>query len=287
MKVDTIRSTDNPETLVCQTARGDYFDGYVADASVDELMDGVEHDEADMQMGVKALLYKQNVVHGLDSDLQSVFDDRDITEDDLVDWLEQTDKISDVVATQEAKKASLVRRLFRREHWGPFEHPQITIAFKGVSRSLMAQLTRHRHVSFDIQSQRYVDFSYKDDPVATPPSLVADQHMTRDDGVVAVDGYESLFNDTVGDAVEAYEQMVDDDVPAEDARYVLPIGTKVNGTMSMNLRTMLHVANMREKANAQHEIREFTTEVIDTCLKEWAPMVYWLWREHGPLPESP
>jgi len=151
----------------------------------------------------------------------------------------------------------------------------------------MAQLTRHRHVSFDIQSQRYVDFSYKDDPVTTPPSLVSDQHMTRDDGVVEVDGYEDLFETTVGDAVDAYEQMVDDDVPAEDARYVLPIGTKVNGTMSMNLRTMLHVANMREKANAQHEIREFTTEVIDTCLKEWAPMVYWLWREHGPLPESP
>ncbi|MEF8776316.1 MAG: FAD-dependent thymidylate synthase, partial [Haloarculaceae archaeon] len=53
---------------------------------------------------------------------------------------------------------TLIGHLLEHGHFGPFEHAQATFAVKGISRSCMAQLTRHRHVSFDVQSMRYVAF---------------------------------------------------------------------------------------------------------------------------------
>ncbi|OYD08564.1 hypothetical protein CHM34_06985 [Paludifilum halophilum] len=38
------------------------------------------------------------------------------------------------------------------------EHLNYTFAIEGLSRSALAQLTRHRHMSFSVQSQRYVKF---------------------------------------------------------------------------------------------------------------------------------
>lgn len=41
-------------------------------------------------------------------------------------------------------------------HESPIEHASFTFAIEGVSRSLLAQITRHRMASFSVQSQRYV-----------------------------------------------------------------------------------------------------------------------------------
>ena len=41
-------------------------------------------------------------------------------------------------------------------HASPIEHASFTFAIEGVSRSLLAQITRHRIASYSVQSQRYV-----------------------------------------------------------------------------------------------------------------------------------
>lgn len=57
----------------------------------------------------------------------------------------------------EEKKENLITHLIRRGHYGPFEHPHATFTVEGVSRITMAQITRHRHASFDVQSLRYTE----------------------------------------------------------------------------------------------------------------------------------
>ena len=56
----------------------------------------------------------------------------------------------------EEKTKSFVRMLAELGHESPIEHVSFTFAIEGVSRSLLAQITRHRHASFSVQSQRYV-----------------------------------------------------------------------------------------------------------------------------------
>jgi len=180
----------------------------------------------------------------------------------------------------------LVEELLQKEHYGPFEHPQIMFHVEGMSRVTMAQITRHRHMSFDIQSMRYVDF--EDADIAVPKSLTDEDHFSRETGLVWEDNeYDpsdalQIFERAVDNSVTAYNEMVKMGVPREDARYVLPLGAKVNVTFSGNLRTMLHVANMRGKADAQWEVRELTDCVCEH-LDDWAPRTMNYFDEKGPF----
>ena len=183
------------------------------------------------------------------------------------------------------KKETLIGHLLDHGHFGPFEHPQITFAVKGVSRSCMAQITRHRHVSFDVQSMRYVAFDDVDpadvregEMVVIPPSATDPDWVGRNQKAGSVDEETveqraEIFRDTVEDAVESYQELLDLGMPPEDARFVLPIGTKVNMVMSMNARMLMHVADMRAAADAQWEIRGLTEDLLDIAA-DWCPITF-------------
>lgn len=187
--------------------------------------------------------------------------------------------------TLAAKKRTLVGHLLDHGHFGPFEHPQATFAVEGISRSCMAQLTRHRHVSFDVQSMRYVAFDDVDpadvregEMVVIPPSATDPDWVGRNQKAGSVDEETveqraEIFRDTVEDAVESYQELLDLGMPPEDARFVLPIGTKVNMVMSMNARMLMHVADMRAAADAQWEIRGLTEDLLDIAA-DWCPITF-------------
>jgi len=50
MQVEVLEATDNPDRLACRAARGDYYDGFVAEDSYSEVMDGVSYDDRDMEV---------------------------------------------------------------------------------------------------------------------------------------------------------------------------------------------------------------------------------------------
>jgi thymidylate synthase (FAD) len=155
----------------------------------------------------------------------------------------------------------------------------------------MAQITRHRHVSFDVQSMRYVAFDDVDpadvregELVVIPPSATDPDWVGRNQRTGQVDEEtaaerEEIFKDTIEDAVESYQDLLDLGMPPEDARFVLPIGTKVNIVMSMNARMLMHVADMRAAADAQWEIREMTETILDHAA-EWCPITFDYYEEH-------
>lgn len=191
----------------------------------------------------------------------------------------------------EEKKRTLIGHLLSHGHYGPFEHVQATFAVKGISRSCMAQITRHRHVSFDVRSMRYVSFDEVDpedvgdgELVVTPPSASDPDWVGRNQKGGAVDDEtiekrEQIFRDSVQRSVEDYQELLDLGMPPEDARFVLPIGTEVNMVMSMNARMLMHVADMRAAADSQWEIRDMTERVLDLA-KEWCPITFDYYEEN-------
>ena len=75
------------------------------------------------------------------------------------------------------KVASFVEMLSEIGHESPIEHVSFTFGIEGVSRALLAQITRHRMASFSVQSQRYVaenDFEY-----VTPPEISANPEALK------------------------------------------------------------------------------------------------------------
>lgn len=263
MEVYIVSSTENPEELVCRTARGDYTE---TDTKLVP-----ENDQFQTVTGDSTYV-KRNTASS-------------------VQWAdEHITTVLDGVSgdTLDEQKRHLLNRLISAGHFGVFEHPQITIGVKGISRVTLAQITRHRHLSFDVQSMRYVDMGSEGDAVI-PPSLTDDDHVSAEEGTVDVanrEFWEEKYAEEVTNLFALYESMVEDGVPKEDARYLLPLGTTVNLHISGNARSMLHFVTIRNKADVQDETRELAQQ-ITTLLEKWMPITMELYQESGPHQLSP
>lgn len=253
MNVGLLESTDGAEKVICKAARGDYMSGWNARKSFDDIMSVVDCKERHYERAEENNYYPEET--------------------------EET----------EAKMIAFLEKQYSRGHFGPAEHVHISLSVEGVSRSAMAQVTRHRHMSFDVQSQRYVDFSEKR-PVM-PRSMVAESSLSRQKGLVELDDRTKekaryAYEEATQQAFETYEILVEQGVPKEDARFVLPEGTPVNMTVSGNARSMMHVLNLRQKASSQWEIRELANK-IGELLEEWVPYTGTWFSENAPLKISP
>lgn len=142
----------------------------------------------------------------------------------------------------------LIRMIHSSGHVSTLEHLSYTFAVEGVSRALLAQLTRHRAgFSFSVQSQRYVKFGSDD----------------RSDGFdyVVPDTCEDLaerqtvFADAMTQLQYVYDKLRSLGVPAEDARAVLPNAAACNLVLTVNLRALLDFyAKRKAGRGAQSEI---------------------------------
>lgn len=157
-----------------------------------------------------------------------------------------------------------IRRLIRDGHDSVLEHASATFLVEGISRCCMAQLTRHRHASFTVESQRYVNVG---DAGAVAPESIAADSKTGD-----------AYWEAVLGAKRAYGELVDEGVPEEDARYVLPGGTVTRLIVTANFREWRHIIRQRAHPAAQWEIRELVT-AIQAILAEHAPSVFGLHEE--------
>jgi thymidylate synthase (FAD) len=153
---------------------------------------------------------------------------------------------------------SLLKQLILRGHLSPFEHASFTFAISGISRVTSHQLVRHRLASYTQQSQRYV--TVKNLSYVTPATVSTDP------------GIESKYHEVVRSAHELYLKMVEADIPAEDARYVLPQAMETNLVMTMNARELMHACSLRLCLRAQWEIRELF-EKIKGEVEEVAPHI--------------
>jgi thymidylate synthase (FAD) len=161
----------------------------------------------------------------------------------------------------------LFRHIVNSGHTSTLEHLTFTFAIEGVSRALLAQLTRHRvGFSFSVQSQRYVRFGSDDKTggfdYVVPPS-VTDDKITKDpsDEKRTWTAY-GLFVEAMEKAQELYDLLRKAGVPPEDARMVLPNAAATNLVMTANLRALLDFYSKRRKGRgAQWEIAELAEKL--------------------------
>lgn len=192
----------------------------------------------------------------------------------------------EIMASADGDTEDLLDHLMRSGHWGPFEHPQATIAIEGVSRVMMAQITRHRHFTFDIMSLRYVDVDgVPRDVCYVPPAedLQASRGGTHD---VAPDPARKRIVESYERSIEDYRELLDTGCPPEEARRVLPLGTRVNIVMSGNARAWMHALKVRTKADVQAETRK-TAEGIFDELRQWMPHTFERYDEMLPMELGP
>lgn len=154
------------------------------------------------------------------------------------------------VCTNSAKPESSLRHSVEAGHESVLEHAVFTFRVEGLSRAALAQLTRHRLASFDVQSQRYVRIHGVD--------LVIPETIRSSDFYVEAG---SLMEDVMN----LYQRMVDAGIPAEDARYITPQAVPTVLVMTMNARELRHFFSLRCCNRAQWEIRHLADEMLMIC----------------------
>lgn len=187
-------------------------------------------------------------------------------------------KNTDSTDTRKEKLRVFIERAIQRGHWGIFEHPKAYFVVEGLSRDQMAQITRHRvGTSFDVQSMRYVDFD--DASFELPDMDDVDNIGTEEDGDLSFSP-QFYMEQSFKRSLATYNDLVEHGLDKEHARKVLPIGTHVNMTFSINLRALLHVADLRVSGAAQDDTRSFMEGVMSEA-SGWAPITVSEYREHG------
>ena len=168
---------------------------------------------------------------------------------------------------QEQKTAEEMLRLLDRimtsKHLSVIEHSSMTFAVKNVSRTLLAQYSRHRiGVSLSVQSQRYVS----EQSAKLPDGLfshVVPQVIRETPG--AYDRYVASMKEIQ----RAYDDLLHLGVAKQDARFVLPGGICTNFVTTLNLRSFMDIYEKRVTTpGAQWEIREMMIQMRDLLVVE-------------------
>lgn len=149
----------------------------------------------------------------------------------------------------------LFRQIHSSGHTSTLEHISFTFLIEGVSRALLAQLTRHRvGFSFSVQSQRYVKFG-SDNKSGGFGYVVPPKIQNNPDALYRYEG-------AMEEAQRMYDTLRELGVPAEDARSVLPNGASTNLTMTANLTALLHFYGKRKPGRGgQFEITQLAETI--------------------------
>lgn len=162
----------------------------------------------------------------------------------------------------EEQRKKFIRRLTEYGHFSPIEHASFTFGIEGVSRALLAQITRHRLVSFSVQSQRYVNKSGENafDYIVPPAIAALGEEATNKyaDQMATMQGWYEQWVKDLGSAGESSN---------EDARFVLPNACETKMIMTMNARELLHFFRLRCCNRAQWEIRALAYQMLRLCHK--------------------
>lgn len=160
----------------------------------------------------------------------------------------------------EDRVRSVLSTIMKSGHFSTLEHASYTFAVDGVSRTLTHQLVRHRLASFNQQSQRYVKFTDGIDAVI-PPSIQGNEAALR------------IFDAAMKHTEDAYAELLSLDIPAEDARFVLPNATETKIVITMNVRELLHFFKLRCCNRAQWEIRDLAHKMLELVYPT-APFIF-------------
>ncbi|MDX8382506.1 MAG: FAD-dependent thymidylate synthase, partial [Ghiorsea sp.] len=163
---------------------------------------------------------------------------------------------------KEGSAAKLVKACMNKGHYSITEHASASFHIEGVSRSLLAQITRHRQLSFCVRSQRYCkegDFKFVTPPIPSRAGKSREQ--------------EDLFNDAMTNARFVYEALLYSGMKAEDARAVLPNACATEMVVTANFRAWYEFLSKRTDRAAQSEIRELAM-LLQGMLQKECPAIF-------------
>ena len=153
----------------------------------------------------------------------------------------------------------LLKYCIKHQHWSIFEQGFMTLEIN-TTRGLAAQILRHRSFTYQEFSQRYADSSLLSETIPLP-ELRRQDTKNRQNSIDDVDPwliqkYQILIQDHFKHAMDLYQEMLDNGIAKECARFVLPLATPTRLYMSGSVRSWIHYIELRSANGTQKEHME-------------------------------
>ncbi len=162
----------------------------------------------------------------------------------------------------------LIKYLIKHKHWSPFEMVNMCVEIK-TTRSIAAQILRHRSFSFQEFSQRYAEVTDRPViPAIRRQDVFNRQNSTDDIDPFTVQDFQLKASQLIDQSLYLYNEMLSAGVAKECAREVLPLSTPTTMYMNGTLRSWIHYTELRCDNGTQYEHKVIADEcraLIEQC----------------------
>ena len=159
--------------------------------------------------------------------------------------------------------SGLLGYCIKHQHWSVFEQAHMTLEIE-TTRGLAAQILRHRSFTFQEFSQRYANANLLDN--IEVPDLRSQDSKNRQNSIddIPQDKKETLqkkISDHFSAAMSLYDELIEEGVAKECARFVLPLSTPTRIYMTGSVRSWIHYIDLRSAHGTQKEHMDLVQEV--------------------------
>lgn len=159
--------------------------------------------------------------------------------------------------------SGLLRYCIKHQHWSIFETASMTLEIN-TTRGIAAQILRHRSFTFQEFSQRYADAKLLSDSIDVPELRRQDtknrQNSTNDLPPGLREDYQQKIEKHFTDSMSLYNNLLDNGVAKECARFVLPLACPSRLYMTGSARSWMHYIDLRSANGTQEEHRRIAIE---------------------------
>ena len=178
-------------------------------------------------------------------------------------------------ANQNNKDSSkLIKYLIKHKHWSPFEMVNMCVEIN-TTRSISAQILRHRSFSFQEFSQRYANVEELELP--SPPDLRLQDPKNRQNSIDSDDidklNWQATIQLHYSKCYRLYKNLLEEGIAKECAREVLPMGAPTRLYMNGTLRSWIHYVDLRTANGTQKEHQDIA-EACQQLIKIQFPLTY-------------
>lgn len=158
-----------------------------------------------------------------------------------------TDKCSPTIVGS----VNFLKSLIDQGHESVIEHLVYTFEIRGVSRALLQELARHRHVSLSVESTRWA------------LKRIMDKDMEVD-GLVWPEGMPDYAKGKVESLLLTIGTLLDRGFSNDVVKYLLPECLPTNLILTVNLRELRHIYKLRTSKRALKEFRDLMKDILES-----------------------
>ena len=175
--------------------------------------------------------------------------------------------------------ARLIKYLIDHKHWSPFEMVNMCVSIE-TTRSIAAQILRHRSFSFQEFSQRYAEVTLRPElPEMRRQDLKNRQNSVDDLSLETLAECNQLVASALVTSYRAYNKLLELGVAKECAREVLPLSTPTTLYMNGTVRSWLHYCDLRTSNGTQKEHALIAAQVQDILYSQIPNVCEAMWNK--------